>query len=255
MDVPEHDSHNDTKLHLDKDRRRCGAPSLDALKYTAPSGESLVPTIEAITGRYFGDQSAAQVIASWRSVVDRMALGAAEYGRPAERKRRLSQAAIASRALLNSLAVLPIEDRLRALRPMRDPIRVVAPDAPHLREGDIEISPPRLGITPVVNDEYHRFLITLASMEAGLRRMAKTEPLATTGRSPTPDALAFLVECLATIWREQKGVPPATASIKRGTFGSMVADVAAVGEHPFGLTEVRTALRVFFRRPTGASPT
>jgi hypothetical protein len=205
------------------------------------TGKNLADVVE----QAFGHTGSLAAVTSVVHQASRTAAGSAAYGRPGARRDRLMRAADTAKLLLEQMTLLPVEDLLGSLGPVRGPLAFAEGEERWVEEAGLRISPPRVGFTPIRVDAVQAFAATLATMEQGLRRLAADEPPANAGRPVTPDALTFLIECLAQIWKEQKGAAVANASFKHGQFGGFVLDVVRAGECPFPEAEVRTALRRF----------
>lgn len=201
--------------------------------------------LKSVIEQNFGDASALAKVEGWLRATTQMARGAAEYGRPAARKDRLTQVAAAASRLAEQFGALLPEDRLDILGPETGILAFPPRQEPPVPEGGVAIAPPRMGIVHHAIARIAEFDSLLSAVEAGARRLAASEPHPARGRSSTPDALKFLIECLAAVWEAQKGLPLKTASKKRGGFGLFVQQVIEAGSAPFTAAQVETALADF----------
>lgn len=219
-----------------------------AIRRTAP----LAPLDDAtrrerageIAKKCFGSPGLADRVVEVVDVAARMKAGAANQGRPAPRRDKLAAAAAAARKLLQHLSDIDEAFLLALLGPPRTAeTTVIHTDAELAAMPDLPAGPVYLGLTPQAQTFLGSTRSNVAVLAGLLEAAAGKERAGNPGAPVTPDATRFLIEALAGLWTSAKGIPPHDASTKRGGFGDLVKQTAALRAEAFPSDEVSTALR------------
>ncbi len=218
------------------------------------------PNYGLLAATYLGSEDLGDVLADLARFVRKYHADAGDLGSRAARRADLDAAANAAGRFRKALEKIDGRTLVAALEVElgRAGSEVHTAAAP---QGNVNTDSGTLGSAPQADILQHRFpellgaldrtVKTVASLEAGLRKLAKRTAVAPKGGHPgRHDALQAGLEALAHRWREA-GKPEPTTSVKRGSFSALAVNLFGKPHGPFDVTTVEGAVVKFVRELNG----
>lgn len=194
---------------------------------------------------WFGDPAIGLQLKSVVAEIAKYAHDSNQYGSPAQRKRKLGQAAAAAVKLINHLKDLDPTTRHALF------------GGGKIREhGDISqtgLQAPDSVLNADALSKLSAFEALLPEMAANAGNLVRSTSPQRAGPHELSDAVQFGVECLASFWRKYRDAVP-TSGQNSDSFGNFAEAVLCATPVNASASNVRTALRYFFAQKNKDQP-